>query len=1039
MKWNHYKRGIRLLLAVTLGTLGASRVWADDATANNQSKWPKEIQEALAFENQASWQGGKIVDAPIKQGQAALRWANHLKRPSIKCLKAPKDLSACNTMSFWLYSEHADSTTFIILFESRYDKNVFSYYSKKITVNWTGWKQCVLPFTSFAENRAPAGWNKIDNIVFTAKGWNQHPTDEPVWILDDLQFTFKKSTSHHTNTSQKLYAKQPAAKDFLTYLQPNHPRLIVTDDDLPRIRKLLDRTKQGRKWFTNLTREAQRMFNMPVSQRVLADGRRLLSISRQVCDRMYTWGLLYRLRGDQKWLDRAWLELESVLKFKDWNPSHFLDTAEMMHAVAIGYDWFYQGLDEQQRQTIQNGLWKLGLRPAYQTYTGPKHTGIKGWPWMTNNWSFVCNGGVSLAAMAMLDKMPKECSKILHQSYGYIQRPLSHFEPDGAWWEGIAYWGYAMQYLATYLRSMETAFGTDFGFLNALRNTGFEKTGDWPIYLTSPLGNFFNFADSGSGNRHFDHWALFFLASHFQNPLYQQFQEQNALGSIYDIVYDRPMKNSVPSSPATLDKYFRRMEVATFRSAWNDDNALFAGIKCGRNGIAHAHQDLGIFIFYALGEKWFIDLGTEKQTYQTHQHHQPRQNFYRIREEGHNTLVFDPQKGYSQGKQALSQIVAFESSPQQVFAIADLTQAYQPYATSVKRGYMMFDHRRRFLIQDEITTNSEHDLWWFAHADTGTQITINESGKQALLKRRGKNCYVSLLSPADAQFTIMDAKPLPTSPDPKIQTQNQSIRKLAINIKVAGTQRIAVMFDPVYSFDPLQKKQLTLKPLADWKNPQHENLDLAWIKLDDVMLPHFDKNIYTYTVRQPMGNTTLPKITAVALASNQHDVKIKMPPAFPGTARIFVIHSKTKTQTTYQLHFVPHGNSTLTYKGQSLCVYASQDDGNGPEKILDKNPSTRWSAFGPEQWVCFAFEKSRKISDLSIAWYMGGKRKTRYDIQISDDAKTWTKLLNTQSSGTSNALEPANLPHPVTTRYLKITCYGNTKNLWNSITEVNIH
>ena len=24
-----------------------------------------------------------------------------------------------------------------------------------------------------------------------------------------------------------------------------------------------------------------------------------------------------------------------------WNPGHFLDTAEMMHAVAVGYDWLY--------------------------------------------------------------------------------------------------------------------------------------------------------------------------------------------------------------------------------------------------------------------------------------------------------------------------------------------------------------------------------------------------------------------------------------------------------------------------------------------------------------------------------------------------------------------------------------------------------------------------------------------------------------------------------------------------------------------------
>jgi hypothetical protein len=28
--------------------------------------------------------------------------------------------------------------------------------------------------------------------------------------------------------------------------------------------------------------------------------------------------------------------------FSDWNPSHFLDVAEMTAALAIGYDWLYE-------------------------------------------------------------------------------------------------------------------------------------------------------------------------------------------------------------------------------------------------------------------------------------------------------------------------------------------------------------------------------------------------------------------------------------------------------------------------------------------------------------------------------------------------------------------------------------------------------------------------------------------------------------------------------------------------------------------------
>ena len=36
---------------------------------------------------------------------------------------------------------------------------------------------------------------------------------------------------------------------------------------------------------------------------------------------MCHWGLLYRLEGDRKWLDRAYPEMVAVSAFPDWNPS----------------------------------------------------------------------------------------------------------------------------------------------------------------------------------------------------------------------------------------------------------------------------------------------------------------------------------------------------------------------------------------------------------------------------------------------------------------------------------------------------------------------------------------------------------------------------------------------------------------------------------------------------------------------------------------------------------------------------------------------
>ena len=63
-----------------------------------------------------------------------------------------------------------------------------------------------------------------------------------------------------------------------------------------------------------------------------------LFVSRSVLDRVYTLAYAHRLRGGVAYRDRLWRELDAVAAFKDWNPPHFLDTAEMTHAVAVGYD-----------------------------------------------------------------------------------------------------------------------------------------------------------------------------------------------------------------------------------------------------------------------------------------------------------------------------------------------------------------------------------------------------------------------------------------------------------------------------------------------------------------------------------------------------------------------------------------------------------------------------------------------------------------------------------------------------------------------------
>lgn len=50
------------------------------------------------------------------------------------------------------------------------------------------------------------------------------------------------------------------------------------------------------------------------------------------------------MTADSRFLERARQEMLAVASFSDWNPSHFLDVAEMTVVMCIGYDWLYDDL-----------------------------------------------------------------------------------------------------------------------------------------------------------------------------------------------------------------------------------------------------------------------------------------------------------------------------------------------------------------------------------------------------------------------------------------------------------------------------------------------------------------------------------------------------------------------------------------------------------------------------------------------------------------------------------------------------------------------
>lgn len=301
---------------------------------------------------------------------------------------------------------------------------------------------------------------------------------------------------------------------------------------------------------------------------------------------------------------------------------------------------------------------------------------------------------------------------------------------------------------------------------------------------------------------------MFWLAQKFHLTDYAAYQKNvmRQPAPLDLLWFDAALAGTQPS--LALDKYFRN--AVTMRSAWDDRNALFVGCKAGDNKANHSNLDLGTFVLDAEGVRWFVDLGADDYNLPGYFGGQ-RSNYYRMRAEGHNTLVLNPTNQPDQNPRAATKIVRFNTKLDRVFAISDLTPACSSHAGEVRRGIALLK-RKQVLLQDEVACHQPGDVWWFAH--TPAQIRLSGDGSTATLTQGSKTLIAQILSPVKASFRVMDAAPLPSSPKPDKQNQNRGIRKLAIHVENTTTLRLAVLFRSAESASALLPPRMTA--LSDW-------------------------------------------------------------------------------------------------------------------------------------------------------------------------------------------------------------------------------
>lgn len=549
---------------------------------------------------------------------------------------------------------------------------------------------------------------------------------------------------------------------------------MLSDARLAELKELAksDAVLQG--YVADVLKRADEFTKAKRLERVLT-GPRLLHVSRDAMARMYALGLAYRWTGEKKYLAKAEQNLAEVCAFENWNPSHYLDVAEMTHAVAIGYDWLRRDLKPEVRETVRRKLIELGVGDgAKRVREGKVH-----WTSGRNNWTQVCCAGLIVGALAVRDTNPELWEELRAPLLDGLRKANHLYAPEGAWDEGVAYWHYATAYLVYGVAALESALGTDFDLAKA---EGLNTAAYFPVHLNAPSQMTFCFADNKLGRERNGNAEIFWLANRFKLPdvLADEHRAvQNAEAKPLHVVWYAPP----PANPPALEtaKLFKgRVPVAVLRTAWGDPNAWWAGVKAGDNEVSHGHLDLGSFEFEADGERWVWELGSDDYNLPAFFGNK-RWTYYRLQTVSHNVFTLD---GTNQSPKATSKLTAFDAGGDVASATVDLGGAY-PMAKRAVRTVSLDRKKPELKISDTLEFDGSHETLW----GITTKAEIQLDGSRATLSQNGKKITAIIESPTGAKFSVGScARPEPENP-------NKGFRRLEVKLAGGtGEQQIVVKF-----------------------------------------------------------------------------------------------------------------------------------------------------------------------------------------------------------------------------------------------------
>jgi hypothetical protein len=526
---------------------------------------------------------------------------------------------------------------------------------------------------------------------------------------------------------------------------PPHPRIFFPPTAVAPLKQRIAVDPLAKQLDAVAIRQAESCLKDRTVRYDIPDGKRLLTESRRAIKSVLLTAYAWRMTGDARYFERCVAELDAACALKDWNPSHFLDVAEMATAVAVGYDWLYPKLSPGQRQCYEKALVTHAL-----SVVGKRKDGW--WRGPTNNWSQVCSGGMMLAADAVSEVEPDLTKEILAHCRSLTRKCERFYKPEGAYPEGPAYWHYGTSYhvLAMALMERDAALNLD---------PVWKMSGDFLLHATGPSGMPFNYADANPGQAECSP-AQTWLATRTRDPLAIS-AVRALLARRYAVTEKHPPKDrclpltvlwlpaAVPAPTAARSASFRgEQALAFFRSDWTA-NALWLGIKGGTPAASHGHMDCGSCVLDWAGSRWFHDLGSDNYNLPGYFGNK-RFTYFRLQNLSHNTLSIG---GHLQTPKAEPcPLTPILTQGETATTTIDLTNAYRGQCQQAARTVAFDAKARAITLTDHVVAPSGPVRWQVITDATVTlagAVASLEKGDHRLILTCGDSALIWKTSAAD--------------------------------------------------------------------------------------------------------------------------------------------------------------------------------------------------------------------------------------------------------------------------------------------------